>query len=178
MIVYAFFQSPGLDLLKLCLDYKTGEDPLLLSVVLSCVSSLFVVVTVTPAALNPTLSYIFKCITFSKQNNESMSEEIKLLRRHGCALLVKIATRYPQALVPVFDYLRQTIIDDLFIKQKVLFKMEFVTLVEGLVLVSNEFQNFDVQSRFIESLAKPVCDQLKALEIHFHSPGVYFPSFS
>ena len=103
-----------------------------------------------------------------------MSEEIKLLRRHGCALLVKIATRYPQALVPVFDYLRQTIIDDLFIKQKVLFKMEFVTLVEGLVLVSNEFQNFDVQSRFIESLAKPVCDQLKALEVHFHSPGVYF----
>jgi len=165
--------GPGLDLLKLCLDYKTGEDPLLLSVVLSCVSSLFVVVTVTPAALNPTLSYIFKCITFSKQNNESMSEEIKLLRRHGCALLVKIATRYPQALVPVFDYLRQTIIDDLFIKQKVLFKMEFVTLVEGLVLVSNEFQNFDVQSRFIESLAKPVCDQLKALEVHFHSPEAF-----
>ena len=93
-------------------------------------------------------------------------------RRHGCALLVKIATRYPQALVPVFDYLRQTIIDDLFNKQKALFKMEFVTLVEGLVLVSNEFQNFDVQSRFIENLCKPVCDRLKALEVHFHSPGL------
>ena len=138
-----------------------------------------VVVTVTPAALNPTLSCIFKCITFSNpqnQNNdphEPMSEEIKLLRRHGCALLVKISTRYPQSLIPVFDYLRQTIVDDLFIKRKVLFKMEFVTLIEGLVLVSNEFQNFDVQSRFIESLSKPVCDQLKALEIHFHSPGLY-----
>ena len=57
--------GPGLELLKLCLDYETN-DPMLASVILSCVSSLFLVVTVTPAALNPTLSCIFKCITFDK----------------------------------------------------------------------------------------------------------------
>lgn len=163
--------SPGLELLKLCLEHNTGNDPLLLSVVLSCISSLFVVVTVTPPALNPTLSCIFKCITFTN-NKDPMSEEIRALRRHGCALMVKISARHPQTLVPVFDYLRQTIVDDLFIKNTI-YKMEFVTLMEGLVLISNEFQNFAVQARFIESLAKPVCDQLKALEVHFGSPQAF-----
>ena len=54
--------------------------------------------------------------------------------------------------------------DDLYIKAKALSRMEFVTLIEGLVLVSNEFKNYDAQSRFIESLAKPVCDQFKSPE--------------
>ena len=161
--------NPCLELLKLCLEYY-ADDPLLLSVVLSCISSLFVVVTVTPAALIPTLTSIFKCITFPQNNDKCNPDEIRALRRHGCALMVKIATRHPQSLVPVFDYLRQTIVDDLFIKTKSIQRMEFVTLVEALLLVSNEFQNFDVQSRFIEGLAKPICDQFKALEVHFTSP--------
>lgn len=143
------------------------EDPLFLSVLLSCISSLFVVVTITPGALHPTLSCIFKCITFVGPAKENQENSVRILRRHGCALMVKIATRYPSTLVPVFDYLRQTIVEDLFIKTKILHKMEFVTLIEGLVLISNEFQNFAAQSRFIEDLAKPICDQLKNLEVHF-----------
>ena len=86
--------SQGLELLKLCLDYNAREDPMLLSVLLSCISSLFIVVTVTPPALHPTLTCIFKCITFKKENHPELSDEIRMLRRHGCALLVKIATRY------------------------------------------------------------------------------------
>ena len=84
--------SPGLELLKLCLDYNAMNDPMLLSVLLSCISSLFAVVTVTPDALSPTLTCIFKCITFKKEAPEQ-NDEIRMLRRHGCALLVKIATR-------------------------------------------------------------------------------------
>lgn len=75
--------------------------------------------------------------------------------------------------MPVFEYLRHTIVDELFIKSKALFKMEFVTLVEGLVLVSNEFQSYEAQSGFIESLAKPVCDEFKSLEVHFSSPEAF-----
>ena len=172
--------APGLDLLKLCLDYN-ANDPMLASVILSCVSSLFLVVTVTPAALNPTLRCIFECITFEKfsrpapstaisQEDDKMPDEVRALRRHGCALMVKIATRYPQTLVPVFEFLRQTIVEELYSK---LSKMEFVTLVEGLVLISNELQNFEAQARFIESLAKPVCSQLKNLEVHFASPETF-----
>ena len=99
-----------------------------------------------------------------------MPDEVRALRRHGCALMVKIATRYPQTLVPVFDFLRQTIVDELYCK---LSKMEFVTLVEGLVLISNELRNFDAQARFIENLAKPVCNQLKNLENHFATPQAF-----
>ena len=76
-------------------------------------------------------------------------------------------------MVPVFDYLRQTIVEELFIKAKALSRMEFVTLIEGLVLISNEFRNYDAQSRFIESLAKPVCDQFKSLEQYFVNPEAF-----
>lgn len=87
--------APGLDLLKLCLDIQSRnpDDPVHLSVMLSCISSLFAVVTVTPAALNPTLTCIFKCITFTKSSSFSADEDIRSLRRHGCALVVKIANR-------------------------------------------------------------------------------------
>ena len=51
--------------------------------------------------------------------------------------------------------------------------MEFVTLVEGLVLISNEFRKYDMQSQFIGSLAKPVCDQFKAMEQYFVSPEAF-----
>ena len=89
---------PAIELLKLCLDYRT-TDPTLMSVLLSCVSSLFVVVTVTPAALMPTLNRIFESITFGSQRHAgvvnggsvqaaNMPQEVKLLRRHGCCLLV------------------------------------------------------------------------------------------
>ncbi len=163
--------APAQDLLKQCLDYNsTNDDPMLKSVVLSSISSLFVVITLTPGALNPTLNEIFKCITFtepgavSTSSNNKMSDSARALRRHGAALLVKIGTRHPQVLVPVFDFLRTTILD-LYFKQKVLFKMEFVTLVEALVLVSNEFQNYDMQSAFIEQLAAPIFEKnMKNLE--------------
>ena len=33
-----------------------------------------------------------------------------MLRRHGCALLVKMALRQPRALLPMFDHLRNTVV--------------------------------------------------------------------
>jgi exportin-5 len=168
--------APALDLLKLALDFPT-EDPLLTSVLLSSISSLFVVVSVTPAALNPTLTRIFKCITFTKNNpvgsEAPMPQEVKALRRHGCSLLVKIASKYPQSLLPVFDYLRHTIIDELYVKSKALYKMEFATLVEALILVSNEYENYDHQTAFIESLSRPVVDKLKAMEAVISTPEAF-----
>jgi hypothetical protein len=71
-----------------------------MSVILSCLSSLFVVVTVTPGALMPTLNKIFESITFGSQrhagimngggagNAATVPNDVKLLRRHGCCLLV------------------------------------------------------------------------------------------
>jgi exportin-5 len=164
--------GPAIDLLKLCLDYRT-TDPYLMSVLLSCVSSLFVVVTVTPAALMPTLNRIFESITFGSQRcpgavngaapaaPPAMPNDVKMLRRHGCCLLVKIGYRYPKTLIPVFEHLRSTIVDEY--QFGGLHKMEYVTLVEALVLISNEFANYNAQSAFLKALSEPVCRELRSL---------------
>jgi exportin-5 len=163
--------GPAIDLLKLCLDYRT-TDPYLISVLLSCISSLFVVVTVTPAALMPVLNRIFEAITFGSQRHAgnvnggsvqppNMPNDVKLLRRHGCCLLVKIGYRYPKTLVPVFDHMRSTIVEEF--QFGGLHKMEYVTLVEALVLISNEFANYNAQSAFLKTLAEPICHELRSL---------------
>ena len=166
--------SPAVELLKLCLDFQSS-DPLIISTVLSCISSLFVVVNVTPGALMPTLNKIFSCITFSSNSDviatnnsvssgSSMSKEVKSLRRHGCALLVKIGQRHPSALLGVFEHLRSTIVDELYLKRRALQRMEYVTLIEALVLVSNEHANFNIQASFLENVSSPICNQLRSME--------------
>ena len=163
--------APAVELLKLCLDYQS-TDPLIISTLLSCVSSLFVVVSVTPGALMPTLDKIFSCITFGSNPDAitpnapftGMSKEVKSLRRHGCALLVKIGQRHPTALLGVFDHLRSTIVDELHQRRHALQRMEYVTLVEALVLVSNEYADYEVQKRFLENVSSPVCNQLRSIE--------------
>lgn len=164
--------APASELLKLCLDFRT-QDPCLTSVILSCISSLFVVVTVTPAALMPTMNRIFESIKFGSQNQAAvmngglnvspptMPHEIKLLRRHGCCLLVKIGYKYPKTLLPIFEHLRSTIVGEF--HRGYLHKMEYVTLVEALVLVSNEFSNFNVQSSFLKTICEPVVAELNTL---------------
>ena len=176
--------SPAVELLKLCLDYQSA-DPLIISTLLSCISSLFVVVGVTPGALMPTLNKIFVCITFGSNSNvvdttkntsgcnTLMSKEVKSLRRHGCALLVKIGQRHPSALLGVFEHLRSTIVDELHQRRRALQRMEYVTLIEALVLVSNEHANFDIQARFLENVSSPVCNQLQALESVIANAGTF-----
>ena len=160
--------APAVELLKICLDFQSSE-PLIISTLLSCISSLFVVVGVTPGALMPTLNKIFSCITFGSSSemapgSTNMSKDVKSLRRHGCALLVKIGQRHPNSLLGVFDHLRSTIVDQLHQRQRALQRMEYVTLIEALVLVSNEHANFDIQTQFLESVSSPVCNQMRSME--------------
>jgi hypothetical protein len=51
--------------------------------------------------------------------------------------------------------------------------MEFATLVEALILVSNEYENYDHQTAFIESLSRPVVDKLKAMEAVISTPEAF-----
>ena len=48
------------------------------------------------------------------------------------------SSRYSSTLVPVLEHLRATIVDDLNTRRGALHKMEYVTLVEALVLISNQ----------------------------------------
>ena len=73
-------------------------------------------------------------------------------------------SRYPKTLVPVLEHLRSTIVDDLQGRRQCLNKMEYVTLVEALVLVSNEIGSYEAQSAFVAGLLSPVIEHLRSLE--------------
>jgi hypothetical protein len=62
--------------------------------------------------------------------------EVRTLRRHCCSLLVKLGSRFPATLLPTFAFLRAEVLR--LNSAGLLSKMEFVTLTEGLVIISNQ----------------------------------------
>ncbi len=87
---------------------------------------------------------VFNCVSFTKNQPVGQQEaDVKSLRRHGCALLVKMATRQPKTLLAFFDHLHSTVMT--MRGQNQLAQAEFSTLVEALVIVSNEFASIDAQ---------------------------------
>lgn len=165
--------SAALVLAKACIDYSSG-DPTLTSVLLSCISSLFPAITARADAmlLLPMMNKIFACITFTggAAGVADISKGTQMLRRHGCALLVKMSSRQPRALLPMFDHLQDTIVQ-MRAREQVL-RSEFSTLVEALVLVSNEFANYQTQSAFLKAISEPVCIKFRNLQLAFESPEV------
>jgi len=163
---------PGILLLKLCLDHPTKE-PLILSELLSCISSLFSVVISTPDALNPILSKIFSAITFPLPADQShpQAKEIRTLRRHGCALLVKLSTKFPSTLLPAFSFLRSQI--DSLSSRNLLTKMELVTLIEALIILSNEIGDYEREAGFIKEISAPVVAELASLEPVYSSVDAF-----
>lgn len=166
---------PALALAQMCLEYQCNEDAVLTSVILSCISSLFIVIGHNPdTLLMPTLNKIFSCITFvdsRQQPGTPTSDPVKMLRRHACSLMVKLGTRQPKVLLPLFDRLRDTILE--MRSQGRIHQMEFSSLVEALVLISNEYQNFQVQSQFIKTVCEPVVKQLASLEPAFRDAASF-----
>ena len=49
-------------------------------------------------------------------------------------------------------------------------KMEFVTLTEGLVIISNQFNDYSKQSCFIQEVMSPITMRLGTLQPHFNGP--------
>ena len=49
-------------------------------------------------------------------------------------------------------------------------KMEFVTLTEGLVIISNQFSDYSKQSCFIQEVMSPITVRLGTLQPHFNGP--------
>ena len=110
-------------LLQLMLSHPATE-PLVISELLSCTSALFACVLVQPSALQPILQKMFaplavpntdnskcvqvffKSISANSSNDTFSNREVRTLRRHCCALLVKLGSRFPSTLLPTFDFLR------------------------------------------------------------------------
>ena len=162
----------SLDLLRMLLDCQRtrGGDPNLLSITMSCISSLFPAV-VTPDGgqfLRPILDTVFKNVSFGDPNDD---DKARMLRRHGCALMVKLATKYSKNLLPAFDHLTKTVCE---MKVKAaITNSEYSTLIESLVLVSNEMKNYQMQSEFIKRVSEESLKDLLQMEKVIGDPASF-----
>ena len=130
----------GLQLLDRCLVYDS-PDPLIASVLLSCISAMFVFVHQDTSRLQPVLRKVLTAMVFTLpgQTKESRSRTVRNVRRHACSLMVKISRQFPTLLLPAFDYLKSSI-EELSQTHEAaqLSRMERVTLQEALLLISNQ----------------------------------------
>lgn len=147
----------GLQLLELCLSYSP-LDPWLLSALLSCVSGLFVFLSMSTGSMEMpgvtilprVLEKIFAALVFEGrgETKDNRSRAVKNVRRHAASLMVKIGLKYPLLLLPVFEQIHTTVLG-LVREPSQLTKMESVTLYEALLLISNHFCDYERQTRFV-----------------------------
>uniref|UniRef100_A0A6J0V7G5 Exportin-5 isoform X2 n=1 Tax=Pogona vitticeps TaxID=103695 RepID=A0A6J0V7G5_9SAUR len=148
--------SEGIELLQLVLRYET-KDPLILSCVLSNVSALFPFVTYRPEYLPEVLSKLFASVTFEvvEESKAPRTRAVKNVRRHACSSIIKMCRDYPQLVLPNFDMLYNHV-KQLLSNELLLTQMEKCALMEALVLISNQFKDYERQKVFLEELMSPV----------------------
>lgn len=152
----------GLCLLEECLRLES-RDPLILSIVLTCISSLFVFlsmsscqitagncIAMTGVSLLPrVLEKIFACVIFQEPSQPIAT---KNLRRHSGSLLVKLSIKYPLLLLPVFDQINSTIKSLVSQQTGGLSKMEQNLLQEALLVISNHFGDYERQTTYVSEI--------------------------
>uniref|UniRef100_A0A8D2IW44 Exportin-5 n=1 Tax=Varanus komodoensis TaxID=61221 RepID=A0A8D2IW44_VARKO len=148
--------SDGIELLQLVLSFET-KDPLILSCVLSNVSALFPFVTYRPEYLPEVLSKLFASVTFEvvEESKAPRTRAVKNVRRHACSSIIKMCRDYPQLVLPNFEMLYNHV-KQLLSNELLLTQMEKCALMEALVLISNQFKDYQRQKAFLEELMSPV----------------------
>lgn len=172
----------GLRLLEKCL-LVNSQDPLIYSVLLSCISSLFVFLSMSAAGnvsvngvhlLPPVLEKIFGAIVFdlpSEDPHSMRSAAVKNLRRHAASSIVKIALKYPLLLLPIFEQINTTVKTLCASTDQHLSCMEKLLLQEGLLIISNHFCEFERQQLFIGEVIRPAVRQWQELAPVLKSPA-------
>uniref|UniRef100_A0A8C9TBG1 Exportin-5 n=1 Tax=Scleropages formosus TaxID=113540 RepID=A0A8C9TBG1_SCLFO len=140
----------GIELLQAMLSYET-RDPLILSCVLTNVSSLFPFVTYRPHFLPQVLHKVRPLCPAPAPRTRA----VKNVRRHACSSIIKMCRDYPQFILPCFDML-YCHVKKLFSNELLLTQMEKCALMEALVLISNQFKDYEKQKAFLEELMAPV----------------------
>lgn len=144
----------GLQLLELCLSYAP-RDAWLLSTLLSSISALFVFLSMSTgsmampgvAVLPRVLEKIFAALVFlgPGETLDNLSKATKNVRRHAGNLMVKIGLKFPLLLLPIFDQIHTTVRR----LTRQLTRMETLNLYEALLLITNQFCDYERQTRFI-----------------------------
>lgn len=118
--------------------------------------------------------------TLPGQTKDCRSRTVRNVRRHACSLMVKVSLQHPLLLLPCFDYLKNSIEKMCQLSEDAaqLSRMERVTLQEALLIISNQFNNFEMQTQFIGQVIQPAAEQWKqpSLQAAFDST-IGFMSF-
>ncbi|ETE70477.1 Exportin-5 [Ophiophagus hannah] len=148
--------SQGIELLQLVLGFET-KDPLILSCILSNVSALFPFVTYRPEYLPEVIVKLFASVTFEvvEESKAPRTRAVKNVRRHACSSIIKMCRDYPQLVLPNFDMLYNHV-KQLLSNELLLTQMEKCALMEALVLISNQFKDYQRQKALLEELMAPV----------------------
>ncbi|XP_049888101.1 exportin-5 [Pectinophora gossypiella] len=172
----------GLQLLQRCV-LASPPHPLLLSLLLSFISALFVFLScaysqlagpgvgVAGAELLPrVLDKIFAALLYEGTPPGLAARrcrDVKNVRRHAAGLLVKLGSKYPLLLLPVFPRLHDMVRAAL--ARPDLSAVESVTLQEALLLVSNHFCCFERQSALVAQVLGDCSARWEALAPHVSS---------
>ncbi|XP_045150698.1 exportin-5 [Echinops telfairi] len=158
--------TEGIELLQMVLNCDT-KDPLILSCVLTNVSALFPFVTYRPEFLPQVFSKLFSAVTFEtvEESKPPRTRAVRNVRRHACSSIIKVCRDYPQLVLPNFDMLYNHV-KQLLSNELLLTQMEKCALMEALVLVSNQFKNYERQKAFLEELMAPVANIWLSEDMH------------
>ncbi|XP_047518097.1 exportin-5 [Pieris napi] len=172
--------AEGLRLLQRCVSCEPPA-PLLLSLLLSFISALFVFLSCAYSQLaGPTvgcagaellprvLDKIFNVLVYEGSPPEDRSSRsVKNVRRHAAGLLVKLGSKYPLLLLPVFPRLHEMCRAAL--ARPDLSAVESVTLQEALLLVSNHLCCYERQSALVAQVLGDCSVRWAALSEHLTS---------
>ncbi|XP_045764102.1 exportin-5 isoform X1 [Maniola jurtina] len=172
--------AEGLRLLQRCVATEP-RAPLILSLLLSFISALFVFLSCAysqlagpgvgsaGAELLPrVLDKIFAALVYEGTASEDRSSRnVKNVRRHAASLLVRLGSKYPLLLLPVFGRLHELCQNTL--ARPDLSALESVTLQEALLLVSNHFCCYERQSALVAQVLGDCRERWAALSPHLQS---------
>ncbi|KAF5895633.1 exportin-5 isoform X2, partial [Clarias magur] len=146
----------GMELLHAVVNYET-RDPVILSCILTNLSTLFPFVLHRPEVLPQVFFKLFPAITFElvEESKAPRTRAVKNVRRHACSSIIKMCRDYPEFILPCFDML-YTRVKELFTNELLLTQMEKCALMEALVLISNQFKDYNKQKAFLDELMSPV----------------------
>uniref|UniRef100_A0A669F2I5 Exportin-5 n=1 Tax=Oreochromis niloticus TaxID=8128 RepID=A0A669F2I5_ORENI len=155
----------SMELLQGVLNYDT-KDPLILSCVLTNVSALFPLAIHRPRFLPQVLIKLFKAVTFEIDHEPKApwTRAVKNVRRHACSSIIKICRDYPQYMLPCFEMFYNHV-KELFSSGVTLTHMEKCALMEALVLISNQFKDYEKQKAFVDELMASVVAEWTSNEI-------------
>jgi len=156
--------STTAQLVKLCLDY-TCDDLRIQSEVISCISSMFVVVLQSPEALHPILEKVFNIL---EQPADRQDSNVRSLRRHCCALMIRLSSKFPTILFSTFQHLQMRISN--LRSNNLISKNEFCCLMEALFIISNQMNNYSQQCEFVNAACAPILADLVSLQPHYIEP--------